>query len=180
MDIGDPGSFDGGADLRGPEVGSGRHLPACKGHTGQIVNWGAWSIAAPVAIIAASCAFLLAYPVNAVCAVIATCAVLYSVYLYYVATCTSFVVRADRIETRKGVFSPTTNNLPLYRVRDVQVQEPLAYRPFSLGNVKVISTDRSTPTATFRAIKSPHQVAEVVRHNTEIERMKKGVREIDH
>lgn len=90
-----------------------------------------------------------------------------------------YELTTQRILSRTGIFSKHTNSIELYRVKDFTVQEPFWYRLFGVGNVVLDTSDRSTPTFVFQAVKQPRELADIIRHQVEHLRNVKGVRELD-
>src|SRR6478672_2277361 len=54
---------------------------------------------------------------------------------------TKVKITDQRIIISKGVLNKTTNETELYRVRDSTIIEPLFYRMFGCGNIKIFTTD---------------------------------------
>lgn len=84
----------------------------------------------------------------------------------------------DRISMREGVFSFSKNFLELYRVKDYEVSQSFFMRIFSLMNVKLHTSDKTSPILSFTGIPKS-DVTEKIREWVEIERKRKGVREFD-
>src|SRR5581483_3197507 len=51
-------------------------------------------------------------------------------------------VTSERLCITSGIFSKRTEELELYRVRDITLIEPFSLRMFSLGNIELWTTDR--------------------------------------
>ncbi len=81
--------------------------------------------------------------------------------------CTILKVTNRRIIMSAGVFSKRTEEIELYRVRDVAVEEPFIYRIFGVGNIVVISTDKSSRSARLMAFEKPHWLKDQIRVNAE-------------
>jgi uncharacterized membrane protein YdbT with pleckstrin-like domain len=90
-----------------------------------------------------------------------------------------YELTAQRFKERTGVFSRHTEELELYRVKDIAVEEPLMQRLFGRGRVVLRTSDRSTPVVILNCIRSPRDVARLLREQVEKCRVMKGVREID-
>jgi hypothetical protein len=69
--------------------------------------------------------------------------------------------------------------MELYRVRDYKVERPFFLRLFSLGNVILMTSDKTTPTVVISAIKKSEEGREKIRPLVEARRDAKKVREID-
>ncbi|HAX09962.1 MAG TPA: hypothetical protein DCX68_07935 [Marinobacter hydrocarbonoclasticus] len=92
---------------------------------------------------------------------------------------TKYELTTQRLRTRYGVLNRKTNELELYRVRDYQLEEPFFLRLFSLGNVILRTSDRTSPVVTIRAIENGEELREKLRQYVEECRTHKGVREFD-
>jgi uncharacterized membrane protein YdbT with pleckstrin-like domain len=95
---------------------------------------------------------------------------------YAVAKNTDFTVTSQRIRIATGVFSRTTQEIELYRVRDTSLAEPFWLRVLGLANLEIRTTDASTPSVTLRAIRGGMQLREQLRAAVEAVRERKGVR----
>jgi len=85
----------------------------------------------------------------------------------------------QRLKERSGILSRHTDELELYRVKDIAIEEPLVQRLFGRGRIVLQTSDRSTPKVTLNCIRSPQDVARLLRDHVEQCRVMKGVREID-
>lgn len=90
-----------------------------------------------------------------------------------------YELTSERLRIRRGVLNKELDEIELYRVRDYKLEQPLALRIFSLGNITVTSTDLSHPVLTLRAVKDSERVRELIRGNVEACRSRKRVRAID-
>jgi uncharacterized membrane protein YdbT with pleckstrin-like domain len=90
-----------------------------------------------------------------------------------------YVITTERLKETDGVLSKTTEELELFRVKDITYVEPMLLRMFGCGNIILDTSDRSTPLVVLEAIKNARPVMELLRKNVQIMRVKKGVREID-
>jgi uncharacterized membrane protein YdbT with pleckstrin-like domain len=87
-----------------------------------------------------------------------------------------YELTTQRIRARAGVFSRRTDELELYRVKDVTVYEPFWQRLFGLGSIVVTTNDASTPTLTLSALPGAAQTREALRNAIEDCRDRKRVR----
>lgn len=85
----------------------------------------------------------------------------------------------QRLRTRYGVLNKKADELELYRVRDYKLEQPFFLRLFSLGNVILITSDKSTPVVVIKAIPNGEELREKIRRYVEECRTRKGVREVD-
>jgi len=87
-----------------------------------------------------------------------------------------YEVTSERIKVSRGIFTRRTDELELYRVKDLTVIEPFFLRLFSLGSVMITTNDASTPTLTIHAVKGVKEWREELRKSIEACRDKKRVR----
>ncbi len=91
-----------------------------------------------------------------------------------------YTLTTERLKEEDGVFSKHTDELELFRVKDISNSQPFFLRVFSCGNIIIETSDKSTPIVVMTAIKDPKTVIDLMRANVQIMRTRKGVREIDH
>ncbi len=87
-----------------------------------------------------------------------------------------YELTTQRVRLRRGIFSKRTDELELYRVKDVTVVEPFWQRLFSLGNITITTNDASTPNLTMEALPGAAQTREALRNAIEDCRDRKRVR----
>lgn len=90
-----------------------------------------------------------------------------------------FEITSERIIETKGVFTRKIDDIELYRVKDIRIEQPFIYRMFGLFNLTVISSDRSLPVLEMKAIINGKQVREDLRKAVEKRRDEKRAREMD-
>lgn len=90
-----------------------------------------------------------------------------------------YELTSERIKTSEGVFSRVTDTLELYRVKDLETQQPFLYRLVGIENVQLTTSDASSPSVLINAIPSSAGLGDKVRNQVEMIRAQKGVREID-
>ena len=86
----------------------------------------------------------------------------------------------QRFFIKSGILNQKIEEIELYRIRDYSIYKPFLLRIFGLGNLTIISSDRTTPQFTMKAIKNPEEIMNLLRDNVEIARKKSGTREIDY
>jgi uncharacterized membrane protein YdbT with pleckstrin-like domain len=104
---------------------------------------------------------------------------LYAGYVGLRTACHRYTLTDQRLRERRGILSVTTEELELYRVKDITLQQPLLQRLIGRGRVVLATSDRTTPVVVLNAIGDPQTVANLVRVCVERSRVAKGVREID-
>src|SRR6266853_2146401 len=98
---------------------------------------------------------------------------------YLQTKCKVYELTSERMKMSEGVFSKVMDTLELYRVKDIETQQPFVYRLCGIENVQLNTSDTSSPFVLIQAI--PHRVGlgDKIRNQVEIIRQQKGVREID-
>jgi uncharacterized membrane protein YdbT with pleckstrin-like domain len=104
---------------------------------------------------------------------------IYAPYLWLKVKNHKYVITTERFTEITGILSRQTNELELFRVKDMTFLEPLFSRIIGCGHIIMDTSDKSTPVITLRSIKNPRQVMDILRKNIMIMRTKKGVREIE-
>jgi membrane protein YdbS with pleckstrin-like domain len=90
-----------------------------------------------------------------------------------------YELTTERLKITQGIFSRVTDTLELYRVKDIETQQPFLYRMVHVENVCLNTSDVSSPTLFIEAISSTIGLADQIRNQVERIRTQKGVREID-
>jgi membrane protein YdbS with pleckstrin-like domain len=90
-----------------------------------------------------------------------------------------FELTSERLKMTEGIFSKVTETLELYRVKDIEVLQPFWYRILGLENIKVNTSDLSSPVILLDGIPQKIGLADKMRNQVETVRMQKKVREID-
>ena len=90
-----------------------------------------------------------------------------------------YELTTQRLRIRTGIFNKHLDELELYRVRDYTLEQPFFLRLFSLSNVVLQTSDKSTQMVILRAIPRGEWVREQMRTYVEEARMRRGVREVD-
>src|SRR5437016_10865793 len=98
---------------------------------------------------------------------------------YLQTKCKVYELTSERLKTTEGVFSKVTDTLELYRVKDIETQQPFAYRLCGVENIQLNTSDSSSPLVVIEAIPRQVGLGDKVRNQVEIIRQQKGVREID-
>jgi len=98
---------------------------------------------------------------------------------YLQTKCKVHELTTERLKTTEGVFSKVTDTLELYRVKDLETRQPFLYRLVGLENIRVNTSDVSSPFVEINAIPRAVGLADKIRNQVEAIRAQKGVREID-
>jgi uncharacterized membrane protein YdbT with pleckstrin-like domain len=93
--------------------------------------------------------------------------------------CTCYEINPEELQHCSGILRRKHGYIELYRIKDFQVDRPLIYRFFGLGNLIVYTSDKTTPVFRLEAIRKPEEVYTVLRGLVELNRKEKHVYEID-
>ena len=88
----------------------------------------------------------------------------------------SYRLTTQRLFVRRGWLAKHVNELELYRVKDVVVDQGGLQRLLGYGTVTVLSADDTTPEVGLVGISSPTKVKEVIRTQYRAARQREGVR----
>jgi membrane protein YdbS with pleckstrin-like domain len=88
---------------------------------------------------------------------------------------TSYRLTTQRLFVRRGWLGKHVNELELYRVKDVVMDQGGFQRLLGYGTVTVLSADDSTPEVDLARISSPGKVKELIRTEYRAARQREGV-----
>jgi hypothetical protein len=88
---------------------------------------------------------------------------------------TTYVLTSERIRVDSGLVGRRAEQIELFRVKDVVVAKGLMQRSRGRGDLKIVSTDPSTPALYFQSIEEPDTVAELIRKAARDARRRHGV-----
>ncbi len=101
------------------------------------------------------------------------------IIIYLKTRFTVYEVTDERIKLKTGILSQEIDECELYRIRDYKIVKPFFQRIFGLGNIELITSDRSNLKINLNGIKDPENLYNIIRDNVEKVRRKTGTREID-
>jgi|SRR5690554_1600777 len=93
--------------------------------------------------------------------------------------CIRYTITYERLLYRRGVFNQVTDELEFFRVRDFQVQKPFNLRILGLGNVVLVTSDRTHPVVTLFAIPETEKLHSTIRDLVRRCWQSRGVYEVD-
>ena len=93
--------------------------------------------------------------------------------------CRVYQLTAERLRISQGVLSKRTDDLELFRVKDISVDRPFWLRIFALGTLVLDTSDHSTPRVVIPAIPDHDTLGERIRALVRDQRQARGVREFD-
>ena len=101
------------------------------------------------------------------------------IIIYLKTRFTVYEVTDERIKLKTGILSQEIDECELYRIRDYKIVKPFFQRIFGLGNIELITSDRSNLRINLNGIKDPENLYNIIRDNVEKVRRKTGTREVD-
>lgn len=121
-------------------------------------------------------------PIQTIALTAAAVQALYLVWRLVELKCIRWTVTSERIARSSGVFNRQTENLELYRIKDIALVQPLLMRLVCHGYVAFRSSDFSTRGGAERigAVPNPGDLYELIRKYAERQRQAKGVQEVDY
>ena len=89
---------------------------------------------------------------------------------------TKYSLSEDRLFCETGFLNIKSDEVLLYRVRDLQLNISLGQRIFGVGTVCVVSSDKSIPHLDLKNVKHPRQVKELIHRHVEEAKDKRRMR----
>ena len=89
---------------------------------------------------------------------------------------TKYSLSEDRLFCETGLLNLKSDEVLLYRVRDLQLNMSLGQRIFRVGTVCVVSSDKSIPHLDLKNVKNPREVKELIHKHVEAAKNKRRMR----
>ena len=89
---------------------------------------------------------------------------------------TRYSMTEDRFFLETGCFSIRTEEVLLYRIRDISLERKLGQRMFGVGTIKLVSSDKTMPELIVKNIKNPKEVKELIHRQVEEMKTKRRMR----
>ena len=89
---------------------------------------------------------------------------------------TTYSLSDDRLFVDKGLVRLQSDEILLYRVRDLSVSQTLGQRIFGVGSIIVQSSDKPSPVLEIRNIKTPFDVKELLHQHVEKMKLERRMR----
>lgn len=92
---------------------------------------------------------------------------------------TRYRLSEDRLFCETGLLNIKSDEVLLYRVRDLQLNMSLGQRIFGVGTICVISSDQSVPHLDLKNVKRPREVKELIHRSVEAAKDKRRMRTME-
>lgn len=89
---------------------------------------------------------------------------------------TRYRLSEDRLFCETGFLNVRSDEVLLYRVRDLRLTMSLGQRIFGVGTVCVVSSDKSMPHLDLKNVRDPRAVKELIHKNVEAAKDKRRMR----
>lgn len=89
---------------------------------------------------------------------------------------TRYRLSEDRLFCETGFLNIKSDEILLYRVRDLRLTMSLGQRIFGVGTVCVVSSDKNLPHLDLKNIKNPRSVKELIHKNVEAAKDRRRMR----
>lgn len=89
---------------------------------------------------------------------------------------TRYSLSEDRLFCETGLLNMKSDEILLYRVRDLRLTISLGQRIFGVGTVCVVSSDKSIPHLDLKNVKNPRMVKELIHKNVEAAKDRRRMR----
>ncbi len=100
-------------------------------------------------------------------------------YAYLLTRTTKYTLTTERILLASGILSRRTENLELYRVDDLKVDQPFFMRLVGRANIVMVTSDRTTAELTLAALLGTTALRDEIRKHVEACRDRKRTRVVD-
>lgn len=87
----------------------------------------------------------------------------------------TYVITNERVKVDSGALRKKSDSIELFRVKDISVKKSMTQRSRGRGDLRITSTDPSTPEMTLESIQKPDEVAETLRNVVRQARRDHGV-----
>ena len=89
---------------------------------------------------------------------------------------TRYSLSNDRLFCETGLLNMRSDEVLLYRIRDLRLTISLGQRIFGVGTVCVVSSDKSIPHLDLKNVKDPRTVKELIHRNVEAAKDRRRIR----
>ena len=89
---------------------------------------------------------------------------------------TRYEITSQRVRIERGLLSKSTQDIELYRIDDIVIEQPLGMRMLGHGQLILRSTDRSLPEVRIAGVPGFSALADQLREHALRERERRGVK----
>ena len=93
--------------------------------------------------------------------------------------CTTWTIQQNNLIEKTGILNVSTEEVLLYRVKDIRLYEPLLYRLVGLSKLTIVTSDYTNPSVVLYGIKNGEELIGIIRQLVANSRKNEGVKEID-
>lgn len=93
--------------------------------------------------------------------------------------CTTWTIHQDNLIEKTGILNVNTEEVLLYRVKDIRLYEPLLYRLVGLSKLTIITSDYTNPSIVLYGIRNGEELMTIIRQLVANSRKIQGVKELD-
>ena len=93
--------------------------------------------------------------------------------------CTTWTIHQDNLIEKTGILNVNTEEVLLYRVKDIRLYEPLLYRLVGLSQLTIITSDYTNPSIILYGIKNGEELMTIIRQLVANSRKIEGVKKLD-
>ena len=93
--------------------------------------------------------------------------------------CTTWTINQDNLIEKTGILNVNTEEILLFRVKDIRLYEPLLYRLVGLSQLTIITSDYTNPSIILYGIKNGEELMTIIRQLVANSRLIEGVKELD-
>ena len=93
--------------------------------------------------------------------------------------CTTWTIHQNNLIEKTGILNVNTEEILLYRVKDIRLYEPLLYRLVGLSKLTIITSDYTNPSIVLYGIQNGEELMTIIRQLVANSRKIEGVKELD-
>ena len=93
--------------------------------------------------------------------------------------CTTWTIHQNNLVEKTGILNVNTEEVLLYRVKDIRLYEPLLYRLVGLSKLTIITSDYTNPSIVLYGIRNGEELMTIIRQLVANSRKIEGVKELD-
>ncbi len=101
-----------------------------------------------------------------------------SVWKWLEVKCIKYTLTEQVFRFQYGILNRVTQEFELYRVKDTTTIQPFFLRIFGLGNIRIDTTDNTTPVVYVLAINDTDKIRQIIRSGVEEMRRRRGIVEV--